>query len=559
MSFGSGAMSNSIDELEHIKMALIIGSNTTEAHPVMANHIKRAVLKGARLVVADPRRIDMAQFAELYLPLKVGTDVALLNAMMHVIIKEDLHDKKFIENCTEDFELLKKKVQEYTPEHAAKITGLPKDDIVKAARMFSSVKPASLIYTLGITEHSCGVDNVLSCANLQMLLGNMGVENGGVNPLRGQNNVQGACDMGCLPNVYSGYQKIQDDAARKKFEDYWKVSLPSNIGLTTPKMLKGMLDGSFKALYFMGENLVMSEPHMANTRKCLESAEFLVSNDIFMTESTQYAHVVFPATAWCEDDGTYSNSERRINRVRKAVEAPDGARHDWWICQEIAKRMGSDLGFKSAHDMWDNEISVISPNFAGIKYSRIENDGLQWPCPTLEHPGTKFLHKDGKFTRGKGKFHAVDWRAPAEVPDDKYPFMLTTGRRLYHYHTRTQTGRCEGLDTLLPEEFLELNPLDAAKLGVIDGQRVKVESRRGKIELKALVTEKVQPGLVFMAFHFAEANANVLTNNVYDPVSDTAEYKASAVKITPVAAKGANAGAEGIPKKIKVGAGKDRS
>ncbi|HLC16103.1 MAG TPA: molybdopterin-dependent oxidoreductase, partial [Thermodesulfovibrionia bacterium] len=397
-----------------------------------------------------------------------------------------------------------------------------------------SARPASLIYTLGITEHTCGVDNVLSCANLQMLLGNTGTMCGGVNPLRGQNNVQGACDMGALPNVYCGYQKVVDEASGKKFEEFWGVEkLPAKAGLTIPKMLDGLKDGSVKALYFMGENLLMSEPNMAHTKACLENAEFLVTQDIFMTESARLCHVVFPAACWAEQDGTFTNSERRVNRIRKAVEPPGQARPDWWIVRALAEAMGAHWPYRSAKEIWDNEISVISPQLAGIKYYRIEGDGLQWPVYNEEHMGTCYLHKGGCFTRGKGKFHGIDWRQPAEIPDENYPFMLTTGRRLYHYHTRTQTGHCVGLDTLLPEEFIEIHPEDANRLGVMDGQKVRAASRRGEVTVTARVTNCVQPGLVFMAFHFAEANANALTNNAFDPVSDTAEYKACAVRIEP--------------------------
>lgn len=527
-------MTNSIDELEEISVALIIGSNTTEAHPVIAAHLKRAAMKGAQLVVADPRYTGIARFASLYLPLKVGTDVALLNGIMHVIIQEGLEDTRFIQDCTEDYENLKATVMNYQPSWVAQITGLPEQDIVKAARMLASARPASLIYTLGITEHACGVDNVLSCANLQMLLGNTGSMCGGVNPLRGQNNVQGACDMGALPNVFCGYQKVMDEAVRKKFEQFWDIEhLPERVGLTIPKMLDSLKDGSVKALYFIGENLLLSEPNMAHTKACLDNAEFLVTQDIFVTETARLCHVVFPAASWAEEDGTFTNSERRVNRVRKAIEPPGQAKPDWWIISALAEAMGSRWANRSAKEIWDNEISILSPQLKGIKYYRIEGDGLQWPVLNEEHMGTCYLHKGGCFTRGRGKFHGIQWLPPVEVPDSEYPFTLTTGRRLYHYHTRTQTGRSEGLEKILPEEFLEINPKDAEILEIRDSQKIKIASRRGELVVTARVTEKVQPGLVFMAFHFAEANANVLTNNVFDPVSDTAEYKACAVKIMP--------------------------
>ncbi len=528
-------MTNSIDELEDIHVALIIGSNTTESHPVISAHLKRAAMKGAKLIVVDPRYTGIAHFATLYLPIKVGTDVALLNSMMNVIINENLHDETFIERCTEGYEELKRKVMEYPPERVAKITGIKKENIIKAARMFASGRPATLIYTLGLTEHTCGTDNVLSCANIQMLLGNTGEMCGGVNPLRGQNNVQGACDMGALPNVYCGYQKVTDPVIRHKFEEFWGVDkLPSKVGLTIPKMLDGLKDGSLKALYFMGENLLLSEPNINHTRACLENAELLITQDIFMTETTKYAHIIFPATSWAEDDGTFTNSERRINRVRKAVEPDEDVRPDWWIIKSLSEYMGHKWPSNSAKEIWDNEISILSPQFAGVKYYRLEGDGLQWPVHHEEHIGTCYLHEGGCFARGRGKFHAIDWKPPAEKPDDEYPFILSTGRRLYHYHTRTQTGRCEGFNKLLPEEFIEINIEDASELGIEDGQVVKVSSRRGEVMVKAHVTKRVQRKNVFMAFHFAQSNANMLTNNVFDPVTDTAEYKACAVKIEDI-------------------------
>jgi len=391
------------------------------------------------------------------------------------------------------------------------------------------------MYTLGITEHVCSVNNVMSCANLQMLLGNVGFECGGVNPLRGQNNVQGACDMGALPNVFPGYQRVDNADARAKFAKAWNVeNLPDKPGMMMPTMLENLPTGKVKALYVFGENLANTEPDIRHVEHCLESAEFLVCQDIFPTETTRFADVILPSAAWSENDGTFTNSERRVNRVRTASRAPGEAKPNWWIFKEIARRMGHEWTSNSAREIWDNEVSVLAPALAGIKYRRLENDGIQWPAPTEDHCGTPTLHKDGKFTCGLGVLKAIDWIPPAEVPDKEYPMVLSTGRRLYHYHTRTQTGRCEGIDVLLGEETADISWADAQKKGILDGEFIKVKSRRGEVTVRARVTQEVPEGLVWMAFHFREGNANWLTNPAYDPVTQTAEYKACAVAIEKV-------------------------
>jgi len=513
-------------------MILVIGSNMTEAHPVAATFVKDAAIGGAQLIVIDPRRTDLVDFAQMHVQLKVGSDVALLNGVMHVLIAEELYDREYVETCTIGFEELKQKVMEYPPERAAEISGVSADAIRELARRLAAVKPAMLMYTLGITEHICGVNNVMSCANLQMLLGNVGFECGGVNPLRGQNNVQGACDMGALPNVFPGYQRVDNADARAKFAKAWNVdSLPDKPGMMMPAMLENLPTGKIKALYVFGENLANTEPDISHVEHCLQSAQFLVCQDIFPTETTRFAHVILPAAAWSENDGTFASSERRVNRVRTASEPPGEAKPNWWIFREIARRMGHEWPSASAQDIWDNEVSQLAPSLAGIKYRRLEQDGLQWPAPSEEHCGTPTLHKDGKFTCGLGVFKAIDWIPPAEVPDADYPFMLSTGRRLYHYHTRTQTGRCEGINDLLSEETADISAVDALKSGIADGEMIKVKSRRGEVVVKARVTGQVPEGLVWMAFHFREGCANWLTNPVYDPITQTAEYKACAVRI----------------------------
>lgn len=515
-------------------MFLCIGTNMTEAHPVAATFLKNAVQRGAELIVVDPRKQPLTKFATLYVPIRVGTDIAFLNGVMNVLITEGLFDKQFVQTCCVGFEALRDKVLEYPPERAGEICGISADLIREVARRMAAVKPAMLCYTLGITEHTCGKNNVMSTANLQMLLGNMGVECGGVNPLRGQNNVQGACDMGALPNVFPGYQRVTDAPIRKKFASAWKVQgLPEKNGLMIPQMLEGLVDGSVKAFYIFGENIANSEPDIAHVERCLESAEFIVCHDIFPTETTRFADVIFPAAAWSEDDGTFTNSERRVNRVRKVSEPPGEARPNWWIFKEIARRMGHEWTSNSGQEIWDNEISVLAPSMAGIKYERITNNGLQWPCTDFEHPGTCFLHKDGCFTCGLGQFNPVDWTPPAEEPDDEYPFVLSTGRRLFHYHTRTQTSR-SGMDFFLPEETADISPADAQSLGISNGELIRVWSRRGEVRVRAKVTEQVSPGMVWMAFHFREGCANWLTNPVFDPETLTAEYKACAVNISKI-------------------------
>ncbi len=513
-------------------MFLVIGSNMTEAHPVASTFLKNAVFNGAQLIVFDPRKHKLCDIATLHLPLKVGSDIALLNALMHVLISEDIYDHKFVESCTVGFDELKAKVMNYPPERVADICGIDAGIIRDTARRLAAVKPVMVCYTLGITEHTCGRNNVLSVANLQMLLGNMGLECGGVNPLRGQNNVQGACDMGALPNVFPGYQSVTDAAIREKFAQAWGVNdLPEQPGLMIPQMLEGLVTRQVRGFYIFGENLANTEPDIRKVEHELASAEFIVCQDIFETETTRFAHVVFPAAAWSENDGTFTSSERRVNRVRTASAPPGLAKPNWWIFKQIAQRMGHDWPSDSAQEIWDNEVSVLAPSYMGIKYTRLENNGLQWPCPNEDHPGTCYLHQNGEFTCGLGRFNAVDWTPPAEVPDGEYPLVLSTGRRLYHYHTRTQTGRCQGLNDLLGEETADISLQDASAMGIEQGEKIRVKSRRGEVTVKARVTPEVQPGMVWMAFHFRENCSNWLTNPAFDPVTLTAEYKACAVRI----------------------------
>jgi formate dehydrogenase major subunit len=526
-------MTNGIREIEHAKLLLVIGSNTTEAHPVISYYMKRAVKNGAVLIVCDPRRIDLVRWATMHLQHKVGTDVALLNGLMNEILRHGWEDRRFIEDHTENFDRLRAVVEGYPLDKVSAITGVPQRQLRAAARCLGTIHPASLCYTLGITEHTCGTDNVVSCANLQMLLGNLGKPSTGVNPLRGQNNVQGACDMGALPNVFHNYQPVTDAAVRAKFQKAWGVmELPATPGMRMPTMFTGMLEGKTRALLCHGENVVMSEPHEAHTRRCLEAVEFLAVLDIFENETTPYADVIFPCTCWSEQDGTFTNSERRVQRVRAVVRPPGECREPWWIYSELAKRLGVDLRFESAQSAWE-EMRSLATSYAGISWERLEEDGIQWPAPTLHHPGTPYLHRDGNFTRGRGMFVPAEWRPPAEVPDAEYPLMLTTGRRLWHYHTGTQTRNCDGFEQLCGEELVEISPRDAAKLAVRDKDFVWVVSRRGRVRMRAWVTDRSPRGVVWSCFHFREANINIVTNNVFDPVTETAEYKACAVRIEP--------------------------
>ncbi len=527
-------MTNSFGEFEHAKMFLVIGSNMIEAHPVAATFLKNAVMKGAGLILVDPRRHALADFASLHVPIKVGSDIAFLNGLMHVLVTENLYDRGFVEAHCMGFEALKAAVIKYPPERAARISGISVDLLRETAHRLAAVKPVMCCYTLGVTEHTCGRNNVLSIANLQMLLGNVGLECGGVNPLRGQNNVQGACDMGALPNVLPGYQQVTGSDARARFEKAWGVErLPEKPGLMIPQMIDGLVSGKVKGLWIFGENPANTEPDIAKVERELASAEFLVCTDIFHTETTRFAHVIFPAAAWSEDDGTFTNSERRVSRVRKVSEPPGEAKPNWWIFREVARRIGHEWPCSSPRELWDNEISVLVPSCSGIKYHRIENDGLQWPCPNEEHPGTPILHRDGVFTGGRGTFMPVEWTPPAEVPDEEFPFVLSTGRRLYHYHTRTQTGRT-GLDWFLGEETADISPEDADRMGIRDGDKVRVRSRRGHVEVRARVTDRVPGGMVWMSFHFREGNANWLTNPALDPFTLTAEYKACAVAVEKI-------------------------
>lgn len=522
-------MTNSIGEIGKADVLFVTGSNTTEAHPVIGTQMLRAVKKGCKLIVADPRRIDLAKYADVFLQIKPGSNVALFNGMMNVILKEGLYNREYIDERTENFEVLVEAIKDFTPEKAAEICRVDADDMRRAARIYAGGDKAGIFYTMGITQHSSGTEHVKSIANLAMMCGNIGRESCGVNPLRGQNNVQGACDMGALPNVYPGYQSVSEPKVKEKFERFWKTQLSDKVGLTIPKMVEGAYDGHVRFMYIMGENPMVSDPDINHVRKALKNLDFLIVQDIFLTETAEFADVVLPASCFAEKDGSFTNSERRIQRIRKAVEAPGEAKPDWKILMEIMNRLGYKRQYKSPREIMD-EIASITPQYGGISYDRIEKIGLQWPCPREDHPGTKYLHKD-KFARGKGLFTGIDYKPPAEETDEKYPLILTTGRILYHYHTRSMTGRVEGLNRIAPESFIEISPKTAHMLRIRDGERVRVSSRRGTIKTKAKITDIVDNEVVFIPFHFAEGAANVLTNTALDDISNIPELKVCAVKV----------------------------
>lgn len=528
-AFGSGAMTNSIRGIEDTEVIFIIGSNTKETHPVIANRMIKAKRKGAKIIVADPRRVPMVKFADVFLRLRPGTDSALLNGIARVILKEGLHDRKFIEEWTENFDEWAKSIEKYTPELTEEITGVPADDIVKAARMFGGSDRAGIFYTMGITQHACGTENVGTIANLALLTGNLGKPGTGVNPLRGQNNVQGACDSGALPHTYPGYQPVGIPTVRQKFEEAWGCKLSQKDGLTSTEMIPAALEGKTKALYIMGENPVLSDPNTGHVVKALKNLDFLVVQDIFMSETAELADVVLPAACFAEKDGTFTNTERKVQLVRKAVEPPGEAMEDSWIIGELARRMGYDMEYDHAEEIF-REIGSLWSALAGITYRRLEKEGVQWPCPTEDHPGTEYLYRGG-FPRGKGPFAPVEFRPPAEVADKKYPLLLTTGRNLYQYHTGTMTRKNTAVESHAGEPYVEISSVDADKLGVRNGDMVKVASRRGKIDIKARVSEIVPKGTVFLPMHYREAAANVITNDVLDPTAKIPELKVCAVNI----------------------------
>lgn len=587
---GSGAMTNTVAELEDADAILVTGSNTTENHPVIGYKIRRAVRKGAKLIIVDPRRIPLVDIADIHLQFKPGTDIALFNGLMHVIVKEGLEDKEYIAKRTHGFEYVKQIVEEYTPEYTSKITGVSPEKIVEAARLYATAGSASIIYCMGVTQHTCGTENVVALTNLSLATGNLGIPSAGMNPLRGQNNVQGACDMGCLPNVFPGYQPVHSDRdigtywhrlgtgdqpaqgkseeiseaksgksekessgevivsgleferpvykgmsvsdeIRSKFAKAWGVELSDAPGRTIAEMFHDNPSRRPRVIYIMGENPVLSDPHTEHVRECLEEMDFVVVQDIFLTETAQLADVVLPAASFAEKDGTFINTARRVQLIRQAVGPRGESKPDWDIIQEVAKRCGFDWRYDSPEEIWD-EVRELTPHyFKGMSYERLEVEGLQWPCTSMDHPGTAILHK-GKFARGIGQFSTVDYRPLAsEAADKDYPFILTTGRKLYQYHARTMTNKTDGLNYFLEEELMEISPQDAEALGLGADDRVNVTSRRGSVVSRIQITDRVPTGVVCMSFHFAETAVNILTNPAVCNMSVVSGLKVCAVRI----------------------------
>jgi formate dehydrogenase alpha subunit len=525
-------MTNSINELVDSNAIFITGSNTTAGHPVIGAKIRQAKQKGAKIIVAEPRAIDLSADADMFMQITPGTNVALYNGMMSYIISEGLQSTEYIAERTENYDELVATLSSFSPEKAAEICGVSADDIKAAARLYAEAPKAAIVYSMGVTQHTTGTEGVMTLSNLALLCGNIGIESGGINPLRGQNNVQGACDMGGLPGDLPGYQKVANPDVIAKFEKAWGVKLSDKPGVTLTEIVHKAGHGDIKFLYIMGENPMVSDPDLNHVEEALKNTEFLVVQDIFLTETAQLADVVLPAASFAEKDGTFSNTERRVQRVRKAIEPIGHCKADWEILMDIMNKLGIAEKYSNPAEIL-SEISSVTPSYGGISYDRLEELGsIQWPCPTADHPGTTYLHK-AAIARGKGLFRPTEYKTSNELPDSDYPYILTTGRVLYHYHTRTMTGKVSGLNKLSPESFIEINPVTAKQLGIEDGSKVTVSSRRGDITTVAKITRTIKEGVLFMPFHFAEGAANILTNPALDPISKIPEYKVCAVKISP--------------------------
>jgi formate dehydrogenase major subunit len=556
MTLGSGLMTNSIPEIgSDSDVILIIGSNTAECHPLIARQVVRAKERGAKLIVIDPRWSDMANKADLFIPLRVGYNIPVINAMIHIIIKEKLHKPEFIAKHAQGFEELARSIEDYSPENIALMTGIPEQMLVSAARMFAKANAASILYAMGITQFTHGTANVVALSNLSVITAQIGRPGAGICPLRGQNNVQGCCDLGGLPDVYPGYFQVTDEINAVHFEEAWRANLSRKAGLRLTQVPAAILEGKLRSIFVFGENPLMSDPDSGELRHAFDHLELIIAMDLFMTESARRADVVLPAAGWAEKDGTFTNTERRVQRVRQAVQPPGNARADWWVFSELAERMGYDeLTYSGAEDIW-NEVRRVAPApFGGISYARLETQaGLCWPCPDENHPGTPILHMDGKFATANLKAElrpvlfdpetiprqpGIVFEKPllghiAEHVSEEYPFLLTTGRRVHHYHTGTMTRKSPVLDLLAPEERIELNPDDAKTLSIANGDFIRVETRRGHIVARCIVTDRVQPRTIFGTFHFWEACANELTGaGPLDPECGIPEYKISAAKVS---------------------------
>jgi formate dehydrogenase alpha subunit len=543
LAIGSTAMSNSIAEMEHLDTFIVTGSNTTETHPVISNFLKRAVRQnGAKLIVIDPRQIEMTEFAGLWLRPRPGTDVAVWQAMAHVVVKEKLYNQEFINQRTEGFDEYFESLEEYSPEWAEEVSGVPTEDLRRAARMYAGAKAASVYWGMGISQSTHGTDNTLAITNLALMCGQIGREGTGLNPLRGQNNVQGCSDSGGLPNVFTAYQSVEDPEISARFGQEWnRDSLSPTAGLTVTELVEGALKGKIKAFYIMGEDPLTSEPNLSHTRHALEELDLIVCQDIFINSTGEVADVILPSCSFAEKDGTFTNSDRRVQRGRKAIAPIGDSRADWEIISDLALRIEQRLGqtvsagwgYNHPEEIW-NEMRKLTPEFFGITYERLDREGgVHWPCPSEDHPGTPYLFSES-FPRGRGKFWSIEFGTESELPDTDYPFLLSTGRVLYHWHGGTMS-RNSKLDDIWPEASVEINPLDAEELGLATDDWVEVSSRRGAIKLRVLVSGRSQAGMVFIPFHFVEAAANLLTLDRVDPRAKIPDFKVSAVQIKKIA------------------------
>ena len=529
-SFGSGAMTNTIPEFDNAECILITGSNTLEAHPMIGARMLRALDKGAKIIVVDPRETPLSRISHLSLHQRPGTDISWINGMIKIIIDEGLVNEEFVKQRTTAFDELKEVVKDYTAEKVQATTGIPKEKLVEAARLYARTDKAMIAYAMGITQHSNGTNLVKAMANLAMVTGHIGRESTGLNPLRGQCNVQGACDAGGLPNLFPGYQRVDDPESKAKFEKAWGKQLPGSPGLTLTCAMKEAMAGKVKAMVIFGENVMISDPDLGHLEEAIEELEFLAVADIFPSETVQKANVVLPAACYAEKEGTFTSTDRAIRLLRKAVDPPGEARPDWVIACDMGKRLGSSgFDFSSPAEVMA-EMASLTPQYAGIDFGRIDKQVLRWPCPTKEHQGTKILHTQ-KFTKGLGVFAPVHHAPPMEEPSEDYPFILTTGRNLFQYHTGTMTRRSPKLEREAPEPYVEINKSDAKRLGIKDGERVAVSSKRGSITLKARVTDRIILGSIFIPFHYAEAAANRLTNAALDPIAHIPELKVCAAKV----------------------------
>jgi formate dehydrogenase alpha subunit len=535
LTFGSGAMTNSIMDTRSTDLFLMIGSNPDTSHPTIGMRIHQAVDRGAKLIVVDPRKTRLAQRADHWLRIKPGTDVALLNGLMHIIIQEDLWDHRFVEERTEEFVQLQETVAAYDPELVAGITGLSVQQLQTVAALYAARGNNAIYHGMGITHYVTGTDRVKSIANLAMLCGKVGIPGGGCNPLRGQNNVQGACDMGALFNTLPGYTALDNENLLARYEEKWQVKLPRRPGKPATEVWDNILAGDIRGLYIMGEDPALADANIRHVKKALEKIDFLIVQELFLTETAQAADVVLPAACYAEKDGTFTNTERRVQRVRKAVDPPGEARPDWRIFCDLSRRMGYEMQYNSTEDIFE-EIRSLLPQYRGITYKRLEEVGLQWPVPDKKHPGTPVLHTK-EFVRGRGLFIPEDYVPPVEKVDEEYPLYFTTGRDLARYNFSSMTGKTPEINVICPEARAEMHPADANRFAVDDGDTVRLSSRRGSVDMKVTITDRSQEGTVFTTYNHSHTPVNLLTLDALDRLSRTPEYKLCAIKVEKLGGK----------------------